>query len=49
MADKNITEMNFESKMKEKSPFNVLKYETKLLKNKEFAGLMNPKKPNKNL
>jgi len=26
MADKNITEMNFESKMKEKSPFNVLKY-----------------------
>ena len=49
MADKNITEMNFESKMKEKSPFNVLKYETKLLKNKEFAGLMNPKKPDKNL
>ncbi len=49
MAETNMTEMNFENKMKEKSSFNELKYETKLLKNKEFAGLTNPKKPNKNL
>ena len=36
--------------MKVKSPLGVLKYETKLLKNKEFVGLTDPrKKQNKSL
>lgn len=42
-ADKNF-ETKFESRMKVKSPLNVLKYETKLIKNKEFVGLTDQRK-----